>query len=217
MKQRILMGLMRHVLGWVSAYLVSKGLLDESLANELTGAVLGIITVAWSAYDKRGASLATPPALASTSQSPTASEPILVTQALEPIPPQPAHSGFMLSDESRERLKGVDARLVRVVETALQLSVVDFKVTEGRRSKERQQELITEGKSWITRSKHQDGLAVDVAALPNNQLSWQWCYYEQINEAFQEAARQHKVRITWGGHWKQRDGVHFQLDGDLVS
>ncbi|OQX12830.1 MAG: hypothetical protein BWK73_13990 [Thiothrix lacustris] len=108
---------------------------------------------------------------------------------------------------------GVDAALRQIVETAITLTTVDFRVTEGLRSAERQAELLREGKSWIKRSKHQEGLAVDLVALPDNEVSWEWRHYEAINEAMQEAASRHGCRVTWGGSWKQRDGVHWQLEG----
>lgn len=130
------------------------------------------------------------------------------------------NSGFMMSDKSRQKLQGVNPLLTQVVETAMSLSAVDFKVTEGVRSAERQAELLADGRSWVTTSKHQVdphtglGHACDVMALPTPEGSWDWEYYEQINDAMQAAAKMHNARITWGGCWAVRDGAHFQLDGE---
>ena len=131
------------------------------------------------------------------------------------------NSGFMLSDKSRQKMDGVNPLLIDVVETAMSLSAVDFKVTEGVRSPERQAELLADGRSWIKTSKHQVdpdnnlGHAIDVMALPaDSDDNWRWDYYEQINDAMQAAAKIHNARITWGGCWAVRDGCHFQLDGE---
>mgnify|MGYP000604452948 CR=1 FL=1 len=130
------------------------------------------------------------------------------------------NSGFMMSDKSRQKMKDVHPLLTQVVETAMSLSVVDFKVTEGVRSLERQAELLADGRSWVKTSKHQVdpvsklGHACDVMALPTPDGSWDWEYYEQINDAMQAAAKIHNARITWGGGWAVRDGCHFQIDGE---
>ena len=130
------------------------------------------------------------------------------------------NSGFLISEASRQKLKGVNPLLCEVVETAMSLCAVDFKVTEGVRTLERQAELLADGRSWVKTSKHQvdpeNGLghAVDVMALPTPAGSWDWEYYEQINDAMQAAAKTHGARITWGGHWAVMDGGHFQLDGE---
>ena len=131
------------------------------------------------------------------------------------------NSGFMISDKSREKMKGVHPVLAQVVETAMSLSAVDFTITEGVRSAERQAELLAAGRSWVKTSKHQAdpqtslGHAVDVMALPTPAGSWDWEYYEQINDAMQAAGKIHNARITWGGCWAARDGCHFQIDGEI--
>jgi phage tail protein X len=56
-------------------------------------------------------------------------------------------SEFKFSQRSENNLKGVNADLVKVVRRALQLSAVDFGITEGLRSVERQKQLVAEGKA----------------------------------------------------------------------
>lgn len=127
-------------------------------------------------------------------------------------------SGFVFSKRSRDNLRGVHPRLVAVMERALQLSDIDFVVTEGVRSLERQKELYAAGKSQTMNSRHlpkEDGYAraVDVAALLRGNVSWEWGLYEKINEAVQGAASELGEKITWGGSWKTlRDGPHFQIE-----
>lgn len=120
---------------------------------------------------------------------------------------------FRLSIRSRDRLKGVHPDLVTVVERAIQLTGVDFMVTEGLRTPARQAELVRAGASRTQNSRHLTGHAVDVAALVAGQVRWDWPLYPRIAEAFRQAAREKNIPLTWGGDWpKLRDGPHFELD-----
>lgn len=120
---------------------------------------------------------------------------------------------FKLSNNSKEKLKGVNPLLISVVEKAIELSEVDFGITEGVRSLERQQQLFNEKKSKTMKSYHLTGNAVDVVAYVDGKVSWDWGNYEKIAKAFKEAAEELGVKITWGGDWKSfRDGPHFQLE-----
>ncbi len=58
---------------------------------------------------------------------------------------------FKLSERSLDRLKGVDQKLVDVVKRAIDLTEIDFGVTEGLRTLERQQELVEKGASQTLR------------------------------------------------------------------
>ena len=120
---------------------------------------------------------------------------------------------FRLSSRSRARLKGVHADLVAVVEAAIRKTSVDFMVTEGIRSPERQRALMKAGASRTLNSRHLTGHAVDVAALVDGQVRWDWPLYPRIAEAFKATAREQGTAIIWGGDWRTlRDGPHFELD-----
>lgn len=71
---------------------------------------------------------------------------------------------FKFGSSSLKKLEGVDKRLVEVLKEAISISPVDFTIVEGIRTMERQKELVKEGKSKTLKSKHIDGLAVDVCA-----------------------------------------------------
>lgn len=120
---------------------------------------------------------------------------------------------FRLSSRSRARLVGVHPALIAVVEAAITRTAVDFMITEGLRTAERQAALIKAGASRTTRSRHLTGHAVDVAALVEGQVRWDWPLYGRIAQAFKAAARDLNTPLIWGGDWKTlRDGPHFELD-----
>lgn len=120
---------------------------------------------------------------------------------------------FRLSSRSRARLVGVHPALIAVVEAAITRTAVDFMITEGLRTAERQAALIKAGASRTTRSRHLTGHAVDVAALVEGQVRWDWPLYGRIAQAFKAAALDLKTPMIWGGDWKTlRDGPHFELD-----
>lgn len=119
---------------------------------------------------------------------------------------------FSLSQRSLDRLKGVDERLVKVVKRAIELTTVDFGVTEGLRDPQRQKELVSKGFSQTLKSKHLTGHAVDVAAFVDGKVSWEAKYYHEIAKAFKEAAKELNTNIRWGGDFKSFfDGPHFEL------
>lgn len=52
MKKEQILGIIRHTLTFVGGVLITKGLIDESLANELSGASLTLIGGIWSIIEK---------------------------------------------------------------------------------------------------------------------------------------------------------------------
>lgn len=120
---------------------------------------------------------------------------------------------FRLSERSMKRLEGVHPRLIALVKEAAALSPVDFMVTEGLRTPQRQAALVKAEASRTLRSRHLTGHAVDVAALVEGQVRWDWPLYPRIAAAFKAAAVRQGTPIVWGGDWPSlRDGPHFELD-----
>jgi peptidoglycan L-alanyl-D-glutamate endopeptidase CwlK len=120
---------------------------------------------------------------------------------------------FKLSARSLSRLEGVHPDLVRVVHRAIQNSTVDFAVLEGLRTPERQQQLVKAGASLTLKSRHLTGHAVDLGAMVDGKIRWDWPLYYKIAEAMKDAARDLKVSITWGGDWTMfKDGPHYELN-----
>lgn len=121
-------------------------------------------------------------------------------------------SGFVFGKRSRENLKGVHPDLVKVMLRALELTDIDFMVTEGVRTKERQASLLKNGKSKTMNSRHLGGFAVDIAALVDNKVCWDWPLYERLAVFVKQASEDVEVPIIWGGDWTSfKDGVHFEL------
>jgi peptidoglycan L-alanyl-D-glutamate endopeptidase CwlK len=119
---------------------------------------------------------------------------------------------FKLSKRSLGNLEGVHPRLVAVVKRAIELTEVDFVVTEGRRTVERQKQLVAAGASQTMNSRHLSGHAVDLAAWVG-QVRWDWPLYAKLAEAMKKAAAEQNTPLIWGGDWVTlKDGPHFELD-----
>ena len=119
---------------------------------------------------------------------------------------------FQLSVRSLNTLQGVDEKLIAVVKRAIELTEIDFRVTEGLRSVERQRMLFDDGKSQTMNSKHLLGKAVDVVAYFEGKVTWDKKHYVTISKAFKQAAKELNVSIRWGGDFKSFfDGPHYEL------
>ena len=120
---------------------------------------------------------------------------------------------YRLSDRSQKRLDGVHQDLQKVVSLAITMTDVDFCVTEGLRTIERQRELVAKGASQTMKSRHLTGHAVDLAAMIDGEVRWDWPLYHKLADAMKTAAFKLKVPIVWGGDWTSfKDGPHFELD-----
>jgi peptidoglycan L-alanyl-D-glutamate endopeptidase CwlK len=112
---------------------------------------------------------------------------------------------FQLSRRSRDNLIGVDPELAAIVERAIQITKVDFAVTEGLRTVARQRELVQTGASQTMDSKHIVGEAVDLVAFIGGRISWELNLYDEIADAMREAAIARSVPLRWGGAWNVPD------------
>lgn len=121
---------------------------------------------------------------------------------------------FSLGSISRKNLIGVHPDLVKVVEGAIVVSPIDWRVQEGLRQLARQKKLVEIGASTTLDSQHlvqKDGFGHAVDLVPwidfdgdgDRELRWDWPLGYKIAEAMQKSALQCAVAIRWGGCWDQ--------------
>lgn len=145
---------------------------------------------------------------------------------------------FKYSKASLTRLETVHPDMQRVAHRALELSPVDFSITQGRRTLDEQKRLYGKGRTaaqcraagvpesyaqpsaakvtWTLNSNHLSGNAIDVAPFVNGKLEYddsgKLGLWPKIAKAFKDAARELGVSIEWGGDWtKTKDRPHFEL------
>lgn len=127
---------------------------------------------------------------------------------------------MQLSKSSIAKLKGVHPDLVRVVSRCAKDwkdAVFTFGITCGPRTLEEQKLLVKKGASKTLRSRHipaKNGYshAIDVVAVLDGNVRWDWPLYDKISKAMKAAAKAEKVSVEWGGDWASfRDGPHYQL------
>ena len=112
---------------------------------------------------------------------------------------------FKLGKRSRENLVGVRQELIAVVERAIELTDIDFGVTEGIRSIGEQRDMFARGLSQTMNSKHLDGSAVDLVAYIGNRVTWELQVYPNVADAMKKAASELGVAVRWGGAWNIPD------------
>ena len=113
---------------------------------------------------------------------------------------------------SKERLKGVDTKLVNVLNELVK--IMDVTIIEGRRSAERQEQLLGKGATKVKYSKHMDGKAVDLAPYPIDWEDRERFHY--MGGMIRGIAKQLNVRVRWGGDWDGDGEIKDNNFDDLV-
>lgn len=116
---------------------------------------------------------------------------------------------------STRNLIGVHPDLVKVVHRAAEKS--SFIVTEGLRTKARQAQLVKAGASQTMNSRHITGHAVDVAAVVNGEVRWDWSLYVAIANTMKAAALEFNIPVRWGGTWKLLNDVKGPITAKMLS
>lgn len=114
-----------------------------------------------------------------------------------------------LSIRSLKNLEGVDPRLAGVVKRAIEITKVDFGVTEGLRTLATQKKYVAAGKSKTLDSKHLTGDAVDLVAYVGSKISWEEDLYDDLADAMKQAAKEKGVGLRWGAAWHIPDITKF--------
>jgi hypothetical protein len=119
---------------------------------------------------------------------------------------------YKFGKRSRKRLKGVDARLVNVLNELIK--IMDVTVIEGLRSAERQEELLAQGATKVKYSKHMEGKAVDICPYP---IDWDdRDRFHYMGGMIRGIAKQLNVNVRWGGDWDSDGEVKDNNFDDLV-
>lgn len=118
---------------------------------------------------------------------------------------------FKFGARSESRLVGVHPDLVRVVRRALELSTVDFSVSEGLRTRERQAELFKAGKSKTMNSRHITGHAVDLYPVTKAGADWVAADFAPVVVAMKAAAKELGIPLIHGADWGW-DHPHHELN-----
>ncbi len=137
------------------------------------------------------------------------------------------YSGFALNERSLITLAPTSPRIQAVTKCAATKPIftddgkkISFVAYHGFRTDEEHRSMLAKGVSWVNRSKHQDGKAIDVMArihTVNLQTgketvvgTWEHQPYYKIATAFYKCSGELNIPITWGGEWRVKDMVHFE-------
>lgn len=119
---------------------------------------------------------------------------------------------YAFGTKSAEKLSQVHPDLQKVFNEAIKGSPLDFSITEGLRTKERQKALFDAGKSQTMNSRHLTGKAVDIAVIRDGEITWDMKYYQLVASHIKNIAKSMNIDIVWGGDWQSfKDGPHFEL------
>ena len=113
---------------------------------------------------------------------------------------------------SKQRLKGVDTKLVNVLNELVK--IMDVTIIEGLRSQERQDELVAKGASKTKYSKHIQGKAVDLAPYPIDWEDRERFHY--MGGMVRGIGQQLNVNVRWGGDWDSDGEIKDNSFDDLV-
>lgn len=115
--------------------------------------------------------------------------------------------------QGERNLAGVHPDLQAVIRAAA--GRTSFIVTEGVRTQQRQTELLADGKSQTSNSRHLTGHAVDIAVKKDGVVTWEFSEYARAADTIKRTAKERGIPIKWGGDWAGfKDGTHFQLTWD---
>ena len=123
-------------------------------------------------------------------------------------------STYKLGKKSLRKLVGVHPVLAFAVSEAIKLSKVDFGVTDGVRTMERQRKLVKQGRSKTFRSYHLYGLAADLVPYVDGNYRWDDpSSFQDIAVAIKKVIHKHNLPIEWGFEKWGWDMPHWQMTG----
>ncbi len=145
---------------------------------------------------------------------------------------------YQFGKRSLDNLVGVHPNLVKILKASITDSPVDFTITEGLRTAQKQQEYYSWGRTKknpntgkMTKVTYADGIkrksnhqpkddgygyAVDLYPYFDDKVQVQGdaviLALEEIADHIKKKAKELGIKIVWGGDWKKPyDPPHFQL------
>lgn len=123
---------------------------------------------------------------------------------------------FKWSKRSLRELEGIHPDLRKVTDRALELSPIDFIITDGLRTLAEQRKHVASGASKTMNSRHLTGHAVDFVAYASvggnkKKVTYKETYMRQVADAFKQAAKELGIPITRGIDWGW-DSPHIELN-----
>lgn len=129
---------------------------------------------------------------------------------------------FKFSRRSKDRMKGIDPRLIQLFDRIIKVSPIDIGIPQdaGLRTPRRQKELFNLGKSKCDGihniSKHQTGKAIDFYAYINGKASWDRVHLAIISGCAFAIAADMGIKIKWGAKFGSNnfhgwDSGHIEL------
>ena len=113
---------------------------------------------------------------------------------------------------SKKRLKGVDSKLVNVLNELIK--IMDVTIIEGLRTAKRQEELLAKGATKVKYSRHMSGKAVDLAPYPIDWEDRERFHY--MGGMIRGIGQQLGLKIRWGGDWDSDGEIKDNNFDDLV-
>ena len=126
---------------------------------------------------------------------------------------------FKFSNSSEQKLKTMRVELQQIFRLALKNSQVDFGISEGRRSIERQKKLFAQGRTEpgkivtyidgendLSDHNYNPSRAGDIYAFVNGKATWEMNYLLYLGGVITAAAEQLGFKIKWGANW-DGDGI----------
>lgn len=102
----------------------------------------------------------------------------------------------------KDRLKGVDNRLIKLLDRVAPKLPFDLLVVEGLRTYARQKEFVERGLSRTYKSKHLAGLAVDVAPQKGGEILWEnKAAFKLVRKNMLETAKGMGIKVRTGSDW----------------
>ena len=112
---------------------------------------------------------------------------------------------YKLSTSSKKNIKGIDPRLISIINEALKISAIDFGIPSGGglRTADEQKAMydkkVSKCDGTINKSYHQTGKAFDVYAYVDGKASWDRAHLTTVATAMLQAAAKLGYPLEWGG------------------